>query len=112
MKLIVDVNLPKYFKFFNTPDFLFVSDIDPRMSDNSLWNYALKNDLVIVTKDTDFYSRSLISDNKPRIVFINIGNTTLSELHIYFEKNWPMIQKAIETNYLVIATKESIDVVL
>jgi hypothetical protein len=40
---LIDVNLPKQFSFFNKSNFHFVADIDPRISDTILWEYALKN---------------------------------------------------------------------
>ena len=59
-KFLVDVNLPRYFKF-NSPDFEFVSDIDTRMSDDKIWNYACAKGLIILTKDSDFYTRCLLN---------------------------------------------------
>lgn len=56
MKFLVDVNLPKYFNFFNKSDFIFVVDINEKMSDREIWNYALDNRFIIITKDSDFYS--------------------------------------------------------
>lgn len=57
-KYLVDVNLPKKFKFFNTEQFIHVVDIKPKMKDSEVWDYALSNDLIIVTKDSDFYLRT------------------------------------------------------
>ena len=42
MKFLVDVNLPYRFPFFEGDDFLFVRDIDARMSDTDIWKLALK----------------------------------------------------------------------
>ena len=112
MRFIVDVNLPKYFRFFNSPEFVFASDINARMSDSQLWDYSLEHHLIILTKDTDFYSRSIIASQKPRIVYFNIGNATLDQLHQYFQSNWTTIQELIRDNFLIVATLESIDVIL
>lgn len=57
-KFLVDVNLPKKFKFFNTEQFIHVVDINPKMKDSEIWDYALSNDLIILTKDSDFYLRT------------------------------------------------------
>ena len=73
MRFLVDVNLPKYFSFFNNPDFLHVVDIERTMSDKDVWNHAMKHDLVILTKDTDYYLRSLVENfDKPKVVFFSI----------------------------------------
>ena len=50
---LVDVNLPRKFAFFNSPLFMHVVDIDPMMTDNEIWEYAIKNEKVILTKDAD-----------------------------------------------------------
>ena len=39
---LVDVNLPKKFSFFNSPNFVHVVDINPRFTDEEIWNYALR----------------------------------------------------------------------
>lgn len=106
---LVDVNLPKYFNFFNSNSFLFVSDIDLQMSDTEIWNYALKNNLVILTKDTDFYSRFLVSKNAPKIIYFQLGNLSLKQLHQYFNDNWDKIQTEIETSRFIIAKENHIE---
>lgn len=49
---LIDVNLPKFFSFFNKENFSFVVDIDLQLSDTKIWEYALQNNKIIVTKDT------------------------------------------------------------
>ena len=100
---LVDVNLPKYFSFFNTNSFIFVSDIDLQLSDTEIWNYALNNELVILTKDTLFHNRFLVSENAPKIIYFQLGNLSLKQLHQYFNDNWGKIQSQIETSKLIIA---------
>ena len=56
MNFLVDVNLPKYFRFFNSDNFIHDVDINPCMTDTEIWNYALNNNLVILTKDSDFFA--------------------------------------------------------
>ena len=40
-KFLVDVNLPKRFGFFNSPLFTHVADINPKMTDSEIWDYAI-----------------------------------------------------------------------
>jgi hypothetical protein len=35
-KYLIDVNLPYYFKLWHTDDFVYVKDIDERMSDSAI----------------------------------------------------------------------------
>ncbi len=108
---LVDVNLPKWFSFFNNENFLHVVDINPRMTDVEIWEYAIKHNKVILTKDTDFYSKSISLAITPKVIWFQLGNMTLAELHHYFELNWgKIIHHLIEAN-LIIAKKDRINVI-
>ncbi len=106
---LVDVNLLKYFNFFNDGSFIFVSDINLQMSDTEKWDYALKNDLVILTKDTDFCNRFLVSSIAPKINYFQLGNCSLKQLHLYFSENWDKIQAEVENSKLIIAKENHIE---
>ena len=66
---LIDVNLPKYFSPFNFSNFQFVSDLNLKMTDSEIWNFSLKNELIIVTKDVDFLNRFLVSEYSPKIIY-------------------------------------------
>jgi predicted nuclease of predicted toxin-antitoxin system len=108
---LVDVNLPKYFSFFNEDHFAFVFDLDLQMSDTEIWNYALKNQLIILTKDTDFYNRFLVSATAPKIIYFQLGNCSLKQLHQYFNDNWDKIHAEIENSKLIIAKENHIEII-
>jgi predicted nuclease of predicted toxin-antitoxin system len=79
------------------------------MSDTEIWNYALENKLIILTKDTDFFNRFLISDKAPKIVYFQLGNLSLKQLHHYFNDNWEKIQFEINDSRLIIAKDTRIE---
>jgi len=106
---LVDVNLPKYFNFFNDGSFIFVSDINLQICDTEIWDYALKNDLVILTKDTDFYNRFLVATIAPIIIYFQLGNCSLKQLHLYFNENWAKIQAEVVNSKLIIAKENHIE---
>ncbi|MBS1493357.1 MAG: DUF5615 family PIN-like protein [Bacteroidetes bacterium] len=112
MKFLVDVNLPKYFAFFNSPDFVHLMDINPQMSDTNVWNYAKKNSLIILTKDSDFYYKSISEEKSVKVIYFRLGNQKLSELHSYFTKNWDLIKNQIEHNWLILASNDEIEIIL
>ena len=86
-----------------------MSDIDLQMSDTEIWDYTLKNELVILTKDTDFYNRFLVSSTAPKIIYFQLGNFSLKQLHHYFNDNWDKIQAEIENSKLIIAKENRIE---
>lgn len=47
-----------------------------RASDLVLWEYARRNDFVLVTKDADFYEMSLLRGAPPRVIWLRVGNVT------------------------------------
>lgn len=107
---LVDVNLPKQFSFFNKRNFTHIVDINSKMTDEEIWDYAMSEDKVIITKDTDFYERSISSLKKPKVIFLQLGNITLKELHHFFDLHWPTIIKQLENADLVIVNKEKIKI--
>ena len=60
---LVNVNLPKKINFVNTPYFTHIVGIDPMMTDEEIWVYAIKTNKVILAEDADFYDKFMYSDN-------------------------------------------------
>jgi predicted nuclease of predicted toxin-antitoxin system len=106
---LVDVNLPKYFSFFNDSNYTFVSDLNLQMTDTEIWDYALKNNLIILTKDVDFFNRFVVSDVAPKIIYFQLGNFSLKQMFHYFEENWIKIQSEIKNARLIIAKDTHIE---
>ena len=108
---LVDVNLPKFFRYFNNEHFVHVVDLNPQMSDTMLWKYAMKHDLIILTKDADFYFMALINEDCPKVVYFQLGNHTIRQLHNYFELHWESIVKQLEMATFIIAKPSKIEIV-
>ena len=52
------------------------------VDDQEIWLYAAANDCVIVSKDSDFYQRSLLQGYPPKVVWIRRGNcSTKGQMH-------------------------------
>jgi len=51
-------------------------------------DYAMANDLTIVSKDADFSQRALLSYRGPTVVHIRVGNMRLKEFHEVIERHW------------------------
>ena len=48
--------------------------------DIDIWDYARKNDYVIVTFDADFYDIGLINGCPPKIVWLRTGNLSTNKI--------------------------------
>lgn len=111
MKFLVDVNLPYRFPFFEGEDFLFVRDVDARMSDTDIWKLALDKEYVLITRDADFYYRFLQASVSPKVVHIKLGNISLLEFSLYFKGHWHKITKLLETHTFIVAERTGLEVI-
>ena|SRR5450759_12692 len=65
-------------------------------SDSTIWNYAIKNNAAIITKDEDFVIRASVNQNGPPIVWVRRGNTGKQALLHWIEPMLPLIVREIE----------------
>jgi predicted nuclease of predicted toxin-antitoxin system len=50
--------------------------------DKMIWDYAKKQDFVLVTFDSDFYDLSLTQGHPPKLIWIKSGNITTNNLEL------------------------------
>jgi len=86
--------------------------MEATLPDTEIWTYALANELVILTKDADFYTWSVVTELIPKIIQFRLGNQTLAGLRTYFDQYWPLLTELIEIHSLVIAYPNRVDVVI
>jgi predicted nuclease of predicted toxin-antitoxin system len=100
MKFIVDAQLPPALARFLTDkgeDVIHVLDVAMmESSDSEIWERAVKDNLVIITKDEDFQIRASVSTIFPKIVWVRIGNCSRKELLNYFEHHWKQIKQELD----------------
>jgi predicted nuclease of predicted toxin-antitoxin system len=84
MKLLFDQNLsyrlvPALESWY--PSSVHIRDVGLAMADDErVWNYAKQHGLVIVSKDMDFYHRSVLFGYPPKVVWIRLGNCTTAHI--------------------------------
>lgn len=64
-------------------------------TDRLIWDFAVTEDWIIVTKDEDFAQRKIITQAGPAIVWLRWPNTRRHELLVRFEDALPMIVAAL-----------------
>ncbi len=93
--------MPYYFSLWNTADYIHQIDLDPKAEDKDIWKYAREQNLIIITKDSDFSSRVLLSTPPPKVIHIRIGNRSMKEFHRIIDNCWQEVLHLIEDHKLV-----------
>lgn len=45
-------------------------------SDAEIWEFAAEQDFVVVSRDVDFFERSLLTGTPPKVLWLNCGNSS------------------------------------
>ena len=64
--------------------------------DSDIWDYAVMHDYTIVTKDKDFYQRSVQNGHPPKIIHLTLGNCSVNEIVELMIKNKGHIKEFIK----------------
>jgi len=98
MKFLCDVHISyKIVKYLRSLEFeaIHVNEVLDKWhtKDGDISTYADENDLIVLTKDTDFRNSFLISNTPKKLVKVNLGNLSTSILIDVISENLQAIQK-------------------
>jgi predicted nuclease of predicted toxin-antitoxin system len=71
-------------------------------SDTAIWDYANRNDCVVISKDEDFLYMANIPSAKARLIWVRFGNCRTKALLAAMERLWPRIEAGLKTGDRVI----------
>jgi predicted nuclease of predicted toxin-antitoxin system len=108
---LFDENVPSRLTFTPSLPVLHVSKLGPSPTDTEVWNYARQEELVIVSKDSDFYHRIMGSEPPPWIVQLRIGNMRRADFHKFLALIWPKVEAALPAHKLIIVEQHRIQTV-
>ncbi len=109
VRFLIDENLPYYFNLWNSKEFIHIIDLVNIKTDSDIWDYAKNNDLIIVTKDSDFSNKILYKSPPPKVIHIRFGNLRIQEFYKVLDKMWTDIEENIKTHKLVNVYKDRIE---
>jgi predicted nuclease of predicted toxin-antitoxin system len=100
MRFLVDAQLPPALARWLAANGYAAEHVADRQmeaaSDSAIWDYALQEAAVIITKDEDFAQRKTLSDTGPAVIWIRLHNTRRRELLARFESVLPDVLSALE----------------
>lgn len=100
-RFLIDVNLPYYFSVWRGPEYLHQRDLGDEWPDSEVWRFAKERALTIVSKDSDFSTRSMLQPPPPRVIHICLGNLRLRELHRAISDVWLEVRELSGRHRLV-----------
>lgn len=101
MKFLIDENLPYQLGQILRINSLHATRVSDQPTDTELWNYAKDNDLIIFTKDTDFFDRLLLNGPPPKVIWVRLGNIRKQDLIETLVRRWHDITRLIANHDLV-----------
>jgi len=110
-KFIVDTQLPwKLSRFLNSKGFDSIHTTNlpdgHLLDDDEIIFIATDHERTIVTKDNDFFDRFFLKGAPPKILLIQFGNITNTELFNLFDENLEAIVELFETGHELVAFKK------
>ena len=97
MKLLFDENLsPKLPLLLQDlfPNSLHVRDVGMKSTiDPVVWNYAMSEDLMIVSKDSDMHDLSLVFGSPPKVIWVRLGNCSTSQVESLLRREFYLISQ-------------------
>ena len=108
VKYLIDENLPIFVSIWNSEKFMHVSRLPLIDLDSDIWEYALTNELVILTKDSDFYYRYLSSKQSPKVIWIRTGNLKKKQFNLFIETIWKDVEEMLLSSSFIIINEEKI----
>lgn len=100
MKLLFDQNLSYKLAYRLAdlfPDSTHVREVSLQASDDSVvWESAKQHGFMIVSKDSDFHQRSFLFGFPPKVIWVQLGNCTTSEVEQVIRKDFDAIKAFFE----------------
>jgi predicted nuclease of predicted toxin-antitoxin system len=105
MRFVIDQQLPPALAMWlvdrgHDAEHVYWIGLD-QVDDPVIWDYALDQSAIVVTKDVDFAERRMRLSAGPQIVWLRIGNTTKDELFRVLDGVWPTVEVALATEAIV-----------
>lgn len=100
MKLLLDQNLSPRLSASLAKHFPGTSHVQTlglaSASDDVIWKYAASHRFVIVTKDEDYNTLSILQGFPPKVLWLQLGNCTTKQVEEIFHEHCDAIRSFID----------------
>lgn len=98
MKFLFDENISyRILKKISTlaPESLHVSRIGfmQPVSDLDIWNFAKKNDFILISFDEDFQDLSHLNGFPPKVILLRVGNSSTQHISEILSSKWSDVEQ-------------------
>lgn len=100
IRLLLDENIS--FRAVPALEDLYTSSVHVRSlgllgaGDTRIWRYAAEHQYLLVSKDTDFFERSIALGAPPKVVWLRIGNATVRGTVAFLRDKYLVIRRFAE----------------
>ena len=103
MRLLFDQNISHRILKYLSNDFEGSTSVKTQKlidsSDKEIWEFAKKNNYIIVTQDSDFNDLNLLKGFPPKIVWIRTGNLKTEEFASILKNHFSEIKEFEDNQY-------------
>ena len=64
-------------------------------ADSEIWDFAREHGFTIVSKDADFYHRSVLIGSPPQFIWLRLGNCTSDQIMRFLHRNQNKIAELV-----------------
>lgn len=111
MNFLVDANLPPRLCVWlrsHGHEATHLADLQAlRAADKQVWKQAVAGKQIIISKDMDFYERSLLLGQPPQVLLIALGNCSNDDLLAALDSAWTKIEPELTVGVRLVTVRPS-----
>lgn len=113
MKFLIDAQMPPSLKqVFGYRNYDVIHTLDLPLKNNTpdseITKIAMKENRILITKDSDFYDSYLLKNEPPKLILVKTGNISTKHLKSLFQDYFDEIIEKLTENDLIILHRETL----
>ena len=101
IRLLIDENLPATLAGVLPVECHHATHFGDQLTDLELWSIAREQNLIILTRDADFFDRIILEGPPPKVIWVRLGNLRRKELEKLIFTVWKTLSELLATVDLI-----------